>query len=119
VLFFLKCMETTEADDRLLWLLIEREIKAREWFILCDSPNARNSAAVLREMELVKSLAREGKVVETIDLDRDFSSTNGAPTSQPRPTPWVSCPTNCSSPERAAQPTCTSPIRFAHGAFVT
>ena len=59
VLFFLKCMETTEADDRLLRQLIEREIKAREWFILCDSPNARNSAAVLREMELVKSMARE------------------------------------------------------------
>lgn len=66
VLFFLKCMETPETDDRLLWQLIEREIKAREWFILCDSPNARNSAAVLREMELVKSMAREGKVVETI-----------------------------------------------------
>lgn len=74
VLFFLKCMETTEADDRLLWQLIEREIKAREWFILCDSPNARNSAAVLREMELVKSIAREGKVVETIDLGRDLET---------------------------------------------
>ena len=74
VLFFLKCMETTEADDRLLWQLIEREIKAREWFILCDSPNARNSAAVWREMELVKSMAREGKVVETIDLGRDLET---------------------------------------------
>lgn len=74
VLFFLKCMETTEADDRLLWQLIEREIKAREWFILCDSPNARNSAAVLREMEMVKSMAREGKVVETIDLGRDLET---------------------------------------------
>ena len=30
VLFFLKCMENTDADDRLLWELIEREIKARE-----------------------------------------------------------------------------------------
>ncbi len=74
VLFFLKCMETTEADDRLLWQLIEREIKAREWFILCDSPNARNSAAVLREMELVKSMAREGKVVETLDLGRGLET---------------------------------------------
>jgi hypothetical protein len=43
-------------------------------FILCDSPNARNSAAVLREMELVKSMAREGKVVETIDLGRDLET---------------------------------------------
>jgi hypothetical protein len=72
VLFFLKCMDATEADDRLLWQLIEREIKAREWFVLCDSPNARNSAAVLREMELVRSMEREGKVVEIVNLDGDL-----------------------------------------------
>jgi len=64
-------METTEADDQLLWQLIEREIKAREWFILCDSVNARRSNAVVREMELVKSMAQQGKVIETIDLNCD------------------------------------------------
>lgn len=74
VLFFLKCMENTEADDQLLWQLIEREIKAREWFILCDSPNARSSGAVMREMELVKSMVREGKVIETIDLSQDLQT---------------------------------------------
>lgn len=74
VLFFLKCMEATEADDQLLWQLIEREIKAREWFVLCDSPNSRNSAAVLREMELVKSMTQEGKIIEIIDLSRDLET---------------------------------------------
>ena len=51
VLFFLKCMENSEDDDRLLWNLIEREIKARNFFLLCDSQNARNSDAVQREIE--------------------------------------------------------------------
>lgn len=77
VLFFLKCMANTEADDRLLWALIEREIRAREWFILCDSPNARASAAVLREMALVQSLAAAGRVVERIDLERDLQEEMG------------------------------------------
>ena len=72
VLFFLKSIENTDADDQLLWDLIAREIKAREWFILCDSPNAQASRAVLRERELVKSMANEGKVIETVDLSRDL-----------------------------------------------
>ncbi|MBL9154670.1 MAG: hypothetical protein JNK37_19480 [Verrucomicrobiales bacterium] len=53
---------------------MKRDTTFREWLILCDSPNTRNSAAVLREMELVKSMAREGKVVETIDLGRDWEA---------------------------------------------
>ena len=43
LLFFLKCLE---ADDARLPQLIRDEIKAREWFILCESPNARNSGWV-------------------------------------------------------------------------
>ena len=74
VLFYLKCMEVTEADDLLLWQLIEPEIQAREWFVLCDSPNARSSPAVLREMELVRSMVNEGKVVEVVHLDGDLQN---------------------------------------------
>jgi hypothetical protein len=74
VLFYLKCMEVTEADDKLLWQLIEREIQAREWFVLCDSQNARSSPAVRREMELVRSMANEGKVVEVVHLDGDLQN---------------------------------------------
>ncbi len=70
VLFFLKCMENTEADDRLLWDLIEREIKARTFFLLCDSPNAQNSTAVQREKDLAESMLREGKVIIPIDLEK-------------------------------------------------
>ena len=63
LLFFLKCL--TENDARLPQLIRE-EIQAREWFILCDSPNTKNSAWVQQEVELIKSMA--GKVFETIDL---------------------------------------------------
>ncbi len=70
VLFYLKCMEDTESDDELLWKLIEREIRAREWFLICDSPDAQSSKSVMREMNLVKSMEKEGKVVETINLER-------------------------------------------------
>lgn len=66
LLFFLKCLgDHEEIDD-----LIRREIEARTWFVLCDSPNARASRWVQTELEVIKSL--EGKVFVTIDLDKDF-----------------------------------------------
>ncbi|MFC1661906.1 toll/interleukin-1 receptor domain-containing protein [Gemmatimonadota bacterium] len=63
ILFYLKCMDY---EDTRLPRLIREEIQARDWFVLCDSPNAQESEWVQQEMELIKSM--EGKVFETIDL---------------------------------------------------
>lgn len=67
LLFFLKCLEN---DDARLPELIREEIRAREWFILCDSPHSKSSRWVQQETELIKAM--ESKVVETIDLSKDL-----------------------------------------------
>jgi hypothetical protein len=69
LLFFLKCLSD---DDARLPQLIRDEIKAREWFILCDSPNAKKSDYVQQEVELIKSM--EGKAFETIDLNQNLQT---------------------------------------------
>lgn len=69
LLFFLKCLSD---DDARLPELIRDEIKAREWFILCESPNAKNSGWVQQEVELIKSM--EGKIIETIDLSQNLQT---------------------------------------------
>ncbi len=69
LLFFLKCLED---DDARLPQLIRDEIKAREWFILCDSPNAKNSGWVQQEVEFIKSMT--GKTIETMDLNKDLQT---------------------------------------------
>lgn len=61
IMFFLKCLnDHDEIDD-----LIKREIDCRTRFILCDSPNARQSDWVKEEVKYIKS---KGKPYETIDL---------------------------------------------------
>lgn len=69
LIFFLKCLEDNEA---LLPDLIKREIEAREWFILCKSPNACASKWVKEEVALIKSL--EGKTYEIIDINDDLEA---------------------------------------------
>ncbi|MGO8697048.1 MAG: toll/interleukin-1 receptor domain-containing protein [Limisphaerales bacterium] len=66
LLFFLKCLED---DDAQLPQLIEKEIEARTWFILCDSTNAQASKWVQKEFELVKAMS--DKKFEIIDLDKE------------------------------------------------
>lgn len=69
LIFFLKCLE----DDRSeLPDLLRREIVARTWFILCDSPNSRASIWVQEEVEKITSL--EGKVYEFVDLSQDLQT---------------------------------------------
>jgi len=63
LLFFLKCLN----DDSDIDKLIEEEIKARTWFILCDSPNSRASHWVTREREIIAGLATHTSA--TVDLD--------------------------------------------------
>lgn len=65
ILFFLKCLD--ESDE--LHDLICREIRAREWFIVCESLNSRASTWVSREMELIKTTP--GKAFQSIDLADD------------------------------------------------
>ena len=67
LLFFLKCLDD---DDARLPDLIRDEIRARNWFVLCDSPNARTSRYVNDENAIVQSL--EEKSQETIDLEREL-----------------------------------------------
>jgi hypothetical protein len=63
--FFLKCLtDHSELDG-----LIRREIEARTWFLLCDSPNARQSRWVRAEVEMIKNM--EIKYHETINLNDD------------------------------------------------
>lgn len=65
LLFFLKCIS---ADDELDGL-IKREIEARNFFLFCDSPSARESAWVRREVEHIQSLPH--RVWRKVDLEAD------------------------------------------------
>jgi hypothetical protein len=60
LLFFLKCLE----DDKEIFELIKREIKARDRFILCDSKNSRKSEWVQKEKEFIVSLNRPYEVID-------------------------------------------------------
>jgi TIR domain len=67
LLFFLKSLEN---DDSELDDLICREIESRNFFLLCDSENARAARYVQMEVEIIKSLA--DKVYRTISLGGDW-----------------------------------------------
>ena len=68
LLFFLRCLSDTEELDG----LITREIEARDFFLYCDSPNARASSWVQRELAFIRALPN--RVVETVDLSADPTS---------------------------------------------
>ena len=61
-MFFLKCLSEEKEIDN----LIKREIDCRTRFILCDSPNARKSDWVQKEIEYIKT---KGKGIEIIDVN--------------------------------------------------
>jgi len=65
LLFFLRCLTEEDEIDN----LITREIEARNFFLYCDSPNARGSAWVQRELEFIRSLP--DRVVHEVDLEED------------------------------------------------
>jgi len=68
ILFYLRSLN----DDDHLPELLEREINARNFFVLCDSPNSRRSKWVQEEIRMVK--LRPEKVYEEVDLTRDLES---------------------------------------------
>ncbi|MCM1142838.1 MAG: TIR domain-containing protein [Muribaculum sp.] len=65
LMFFLRCLG--DNDENELESLIKREIDCRTRFILCDSPNARTSDWVKKELKYIKS---KDKPYETIDLTK-------------------------------------------------
>jgi hypothetical protein len=68
LLFFLKCLN--EKDPRLPQL-IRDEIKARTWFVLCNSDNAKNSPWVQEEIRIVETTKPKETFV-SIDLKWDL-----------------------------------------------
>ena len=68
ILFHLKSLTEPER----FWPLIEAEIAARNFFLLCDSGSARSSAWVQREREVVRRIGdQRGIRVGRIDLDQE------------------------------------------------
>ena len=66
LLFYLRSL----ADDAEVDGLIRREIEARNFFLLCDSDNARSSRWVQGEIKLIKS--RPQKLFARVDLDSNW-----------------------------------------------
>jgi len=66
LMFYLKCLEDDQAQ---LPYLLRKEIEARTWFVLCDSPNSRESRWVQEEKDIVKSIP--GKVYKEVDISGD------------------------------------------------
>lgn len=63
IMFYLKCLnDNDEIED-----LIEREIKARQWFVLVDSKNSRKSKWVKSELNIINEL--NDKKVFTINTE--------------------------------------------------
>lgn len=66
ILFYLKCLkDRPEVMD-----LLKREIDVRPRFLLCDSPNSRESEFVDEEVRYIKSLNRQ---YVTVDLNDESS----------------------------------------------
>lgn len=66
LLFFLRCLDDNDELDE----LIKREIESRTWFLLCDSPNARDSKWVQMELDYIRQLP--GKYTTTLDLTHEW-----------------------------------------------
>ncbi len=66
LLFHLKCIE----KDENLFQLLEKEIEARAFFLLCDSENAQNSSFVQREWQIASSQMR--KRLLKIDISQEL-----------------------------------------------
>lgn len=72
--FHLKCLntDTIESEEELLSLL-KREIKARDWFVFCNSENSRLSKYVQIERNYISSLD-PSKIVINLDIEEDTTA---------------------------------------------
>lgn len=70
LLFFLKCLD----DDKEIFELIKREIRARDRFILCNSKNSKNSKWVQREIEYIKSLNRPYEIIDIESTEAEIDA---------------------------------------------
>ena len=64
ICFYLRCL----SDDDEILDLVKREIDAREWFLLVDSKNARESNWVKTEVEYIKT--KNSKKMISVSLDK-------------------------------------------------
>lgn len=71
IAFHLRCLdENYKGRDEELWNLIYREIDAREWFVYCQSPEAKESDNVQKEYAYIKQAGKD-KIGE-IDITEDW-----------------------------------------------
>lgn len=60
IAFHLRCLdENYKGRDEELWNLIYREIDAREWFVYCQSPEAKESDNVQKEYAYIKQAGKD------------------------------------------------------------
>lgn len=72
LVFFLKCLA---ADDARLPELIRDKIKARTFFVLCNTRASRRSKWVKQEIELVKQVTkRPRQTVVVMNLEKDLQT---------------------------------------------
>lgn len=69
LMFFLKCLESGDAR---LPELLKQEITARQWFVLCDSPNAQASKWVQEEVAMIEAMNE--KVFKKVDLSNELEA---------------------------------------------
>lgn len=68
ICFYLRCLN----DNDEILDLIKREIDAREWFLLVDSKNARESNWVKTEVEYIKSKNSKKMISVSLDNQEDI-----------------------------------------------
>lgn len=71
--FHLKCLtDKTEDGKKELFDLIKREIEAREWFVFCESPEAKKSPNVALEHSYILNSGKDK--IWSIDMTQDINS---------------------------------------------
>lgn len=71
--FHLKCLtDKTEDGKKELFDLIKREIEAREWFVFCESPEAKKSPNVALEHSYILKSGKDK--IWSIDMTQDINS---------------------------------------------
>ena len=71
--FHLKCLtDKTEDGKKDLFDLIKREIEAREWFVFCESPEAKKSPNVALEHSYILNSGKDK--IWSIDMTQDINS---------------------------------------------